>query len=434
VCRRPALGDDLRVTPRSERRRERAPTFRSFQSRNFRLFFAGQLVSNIGNWLTTIATTLFVLHLTDSAIAVGVLTACQFGPMLLFGLWAGVIVDRVDKRSLLVVMQVLAALQSTGLAILAFSGEPPLAAIYGVAVLGGFVASVDTTARRAFVVEMVDEDMVVNAVSLNSALMTAGRVIGPVVAGVLIALVGYGWCFTLDALSYLGPIAALLMMRASELRRAPILVRAKHQVRDGLRYVRATPGLWVPLVMTAVISTFTLNVQVVMPLLVTDTFSSTPTVFTIMFAVLSVGSLLGALWMARRSTLGLGQTVINATVLGVSTLAMAAAPTLGVAFPVALAIGLGMTAFITSSTSNVQLASDPEKRGRVLALQSVVLIGSTPIGGPILGVVCETWGARAGLLVGGVACLLAVAFGAWAVARTQPTRAADTVAELGHSP
>ena len=291
------------MTSRSERRRDRAPTFRSFRSRNFRLFFAGQLTSNIGNWLTTIAATLFVLHLTDSAIAVGVLTACQFGPMLLFGLWAGVIVDRVDKRSLLVVTQVLAALQSTGLAILAFSGEPPLAAIYGVAVLGGFVASIDTTARRAFVVEMVDEDMVVNAVSLNSALMTTGRVIGPVVAGVLIALVGYGWCFTLDALSYIAPMTALLMMRTSELRRAPVLVRAKRQVRDGLRYVRATPDLWLPLVMTAVISTFTLNVQVVMPLLVTDTFSSTPTVFTIMFSVLSVGSLLGALWMARRATL-----------------------------------------------------------------------------------------------------------------------------------
>src|SRR4029450_8036858 len=185
----PAGGDDLSVIRRSGPRPERAPTFRSFSSRNFRLFFAGQLLSTIGNWLTTVAATLFVLHLTDSGIAVGVLTACQFGPMLLFGLWAGVIVDRVDKRSLLVVMQVLAALQSIALAVLAFSGEPPLAAIYGVAVLGGFVASIDRAAGGAFVGEMVDEDMVVNAVSLYSALMTTGRVIGPVVAGLLIALV-----------------------------------------------------------------------------------------------------------------------------------------------------------------------------------------------------------------------------------------------------
>jgi MFS family permease len=180
------------VIRRSGTRPQRAPTFRSFSSRNFRLFFAGQLLSTIGNWLTTIAATLFVLHLTDSAIAVGVLTACQFAPMLLFGLWAGVVVDRVDKRKLLVVTQVVAACQSAAFAFLAFSGDPPLAAIYGIALVGGFVVSIDTTARRAFVVEMVDEDMVVNAVSLNSALMTSGRVIGPVVAGVLIALVGYG--------------------------------------------------------------------------------------------------------------------------------------------------------------------------------------------------------------------------------------------------
>jgi MFS family permease len=421
------------VIRRSNRRHERAPTFRSFASRNFRLFFGGQLVSAIGSWLTTIAATLFVLHLTDSGIAVGVLTACQFGPMLLFGLWAGVIVDRVDKRKLLVVTQLVAALQSAALAVLAFSGDPPLLAIYGVALVGGFVVSIDTTARRAFVVEMVDEDMVINAVSLNSAIMTSARVIGPVVAGILIALVGYGWCFALDALSYIGPTVALLMMRTSELRRAPVLVRAKRQIRDGLHYVRAKPDLWLPMVMTAIISTFTLNFQVVMPLLVTDTFSSTPTVFTIMFSVLSVGSLLGALWMARRATLGVGQTVINATLLGAATLGMAAAPTLGIAFPVALIMGLGMTSFITSSTSNVQLASDPDKRGRVLALQSVVLIGSTPIGGPLLGIVCETWGARAGLLLGGVSCLLAAGFGTWVIARAHPARAADTVAGLGHS-
>jgi MFS family permease len=421
------------VTRGTKRRRERAPTFRSFSSRNFRLFFAGQLISAIGNWLTTIAATLFVLHLTDSGIAVGLLTAFQFAPMLLFGLWAGVIVDRVDKRSLLLVTQLIAACQSVALGILAFSGHPPVAAVYGVALIGGFVVSIDTTARRAFVVEMVDEDMVINAVSLNSAIMTGARVVGPVVAGILIAVVGYGWCFTLDALSYIAPTIALLMMRASELRRAPVLVRAKRQVRDALHYVRATPDLWLPIAMTAIISTFTFNFQVIMPLLVTDTFDSTPTMFTILFSVLSVGSLLGALWMARRASVTVTQTVLNATLLGVATLGVAAAPTLGIAFPLALVMGLGMTAFVASSTTNVQLAAEPETRGRVLALQSVVLIGATPIGGPILGVVCETWGARAGLVLGGVAALLAAGFGLWVTARAHSVRAADTVAELRHS-
>jgi len=402
---------------RTRRGSERAPMFRSFVSRNFRLFFTGQLISQVGNWLTTIATTLFVLHLTGSAIAIGVLTACQFAPMLLFGLWAGVLIDRTDKRTLLLCTQVVAALQSVALAVLAFSGHPPLAAIYGVALVGGCVVAVDSTTRRAFVVELVDEDLVTNAVSLNSALMTSARVVGPVVAGVLVALFGYGWCFTIDALSYIGPMIALSLMRTAELRRAPVATRAKHQIRDGLRYVRTLPELWLPLAMTAIIGTFTLNFQVVMPLLVTHTFSGTETVFTILFSVLSVGSFLGALWMARRITLHLTQTVVTATLLGVSTLALAAAPTLAFAFPVALVMGLGMTAFITSGTANMQVAADPAKRGRVLALQGVVLLGSTPIGGPILGVVCQTWGARAGLVLGGVAALVAAAFGYWVTSR-----------------
>ncbi len=307
---------------------DRAPVFRSMVVRNFRLFFAGQLVSAIGNWLTTIAATLFVLHLTDSGVAIGVLTACQFGPMLVFGLWAGAVVDRLDKRKLLVTTQCIAAAQSALFAVLAFSGDPPLGAIYAVALIGGFVVAIDTTARRAFVVELVDEDLVANAVSLNSALMTSARVVGPVVAGVLITTVGYAWCFALDALSYIGPVIALLMMRASEIRRAPVIARGKGQIRDALRYVRSLPQLWLPLVMTAVISTFTFNFQVVLPLLVTRTFSSTDTVFTLLFSVLSVGSFLGALWMARHTTLRLAQTIFTAALLGVATLAMAVTPNL----------------------------------------------------------------------------------------------------------
>lgn len=391
--------------------------FRSLATRNFRLFFGGQLVSAIGNWLTTIAATLFVLHLTDSGLAIGVLAACQFGPLLVFGLWAGAMVDRLDKRKLLLVTQVIAAAQSAAYAVLAFAGSPPLGAIYAVALIGGFVVAIDTTARRAFVVELVDEEHVANAVSLNSAMMTSSRVFGPVIAGVLITTVGYAWCFTLDALSYIGPMIALLAMRTSEIRRAPVVARAKGQIRDAFRYVGGLPQLWLPIVLTAVISTFTLNFQVVMPLLVTRTFDGTDTAFTFLFSVLSVGSVLGALWMARHTTLRLAQTVHAATLLGVATVLLALAPDLALAFPIALLMGLGMTAFITSSTGNLQLTADAEKRGRVLALQSVVLIGSTPIGGPIIGAVVQAWGARVGLMVGGVTCLGATAFGYWFIHR-----------------
>jgi MFS family permease len=406
--------------PRSRPRADRASAFRSFSSRNFRLFFTGQLISQIGNWLTTIGSTLFVLHLTGSGVAIGVLTACQFAPMLVFGPLAGVLIDRTDKRGLLQATQVVAALQSAALALLAFLGNPPLAAIYGVALIGGFVVAVDTTTRRAFVVELVDDDLVTNAVSLNSAMATSARVVGPAVAGALIALFGYGWCFSIDALSYIGPMIALAMMRSSEIRRAPVVARMKRQARDGLRYIWTLPELWLPIVMAAVIGTFTFNYQVVMPLLVKDTFASTDTVFTILFSVLSIGSFIGAILMARRTALGLAQAVTTATLLGVATLALAAAPTLAFAFPIALVLGLGMTAFISSSTVSMQLAAEPEMRGRVLALQGVVILGTTPIGGPILGIVCEAWGARAGLLLGGVACLLAALFGYWVIARHPP--------------
>ena len=401
--------------------------FRSLAVRNFRLFFSGQLVSAIGNWLTTIAAVLFVLHLTDNGLAIGLLTACQFGPLLVFGLWAGAVVDRLDKRRLLLGTQVIAAAQSAAYAVLAFTGDPPLGAIYAVALVGGFVVAIDSTARRAFVVELVDEDLVANAVSLNSAMMTSSRVFGPVIAGLLIATVGYGWCFALDAMSYVAPIVALALMRTSEIRRAPVIARAKGQIRDAFRYVGTAPQMWLPLVMTGVIGTFTLNFQVVMPLLVTRTFSSSDSVFTLIFSVLSVGSVLGALWMARHTTLRLAQTVSTALLLGVATVMLALAPDLALAFPIALVMGLGMTAFITSSTANLQLSADAAMRGRVLALQSVVLIGSTPIGGPLIGFVSDQWGARAGLMVGGVACLAAAVFGFWVTRR----RPGPTSIEIG---
>ena len=418
------------MMPRREQA-DRAPMFRSLSVRNFRLFFGGQLVSAIGNWLTTIAATLFVLHLTDSGFAIGVLTACQFGPLLVFGLWAGAVVDRIDKRKLLLLTQVIAAAQSAAYAVLAFAGSPPLGAIYAVALVGGFVVAIDTTARRAFVVELVDEEHVANAVSLNSAMMTSSRVFGPVIAGVLISTVGYAWCFTLDALSYIGPMIALLLMRTSEIRRAPVVARAKGQIRDAFHYVGGLPNLWLPIAMTAIIGTFTLNFQVVFPILVTRTFDGTDTTFTVLFSVLSVGSVLGALWMARRTTLLLAQTVHTAALLGVATVLLACAPGLAFAFPVALLMGLGMTAFITSSTGNLQLTADAEKRGRVLALQSVVLIGSTPIGGPIVGAIVQQWGARAGLMVGGIACLAAVAFGYWVTHRHPELPTSIEVGDLG---
>lgn len=397
-------------------------TFQSLRVRNFRLFFAGQLVSQVGNWLTMIAETLLVLELTHSGLAVGVLAACQFAPVLVLGAWAGLIADRSDKRRLLVIVQFIAMAQSGVLAALAFSGRPPIFAIDAVALIGGCALAFDNPARRAFVVEMVSDDDVNNAVSLNSALMTSARIVGPALAGLLVTVAGYGWCFTIDAVSYLAVLAAFFKMNPAELRTPPVATRAKAQVRAGLRYVRTVPDLWIPLVMMAVVGTLAFNFQVVLTLFVTRTFHGSIGTFTILFSVTAVGSLMGALFSARRRRVAVHDVIIASGGFGVAMLVLAASPNLGIAFPIGLAVGWTSIAFMTASTAIVQLRADPAMRGRVLALQAIVFLGSTPIGGPLLGAICDAYGARAGLVVGGVAALGAAGFGSFAMRRNRTRR------------
>ncbi len=386
-------------------------TFRSLHVRNFRLFFSGQLISQVGNWLTLIAQTLLVLHLTKNGLGVGLLTAFQFAPVLFLGPWAGLVADRSDKRRLLLIVQSLAMGQSFLLAALAFSGHPPVAAIYGVAMLGGFTMAFDNPARRAFVVEMVPQADASNAVSLNSALMTSSRVVGPALAGLLVSTVGFGWAFLADGLSYLAVLAGLYLMRTSELHPAPATPRGKGQVRDGLRYARRMPDLWVPLVMMAVVGTLAFNFQTVIPLFNRRDLHGTDATFTLIFSVISVGSLVGALATARRKTIEVHHLVVASAGFGAAMLALAAVPNLAAAFPVGFFVGLGSIAFLTASTAIVQVRADPSMRGRVLALQAMLFLGSTPIGGPILGAICDTLGARSGLIVGGAAALGAAAWG-----------------------
>jgi len=405
-------------------------TFRSLRVRNFRLFFVGQLVSQVGNWLTMIAQTLLVLHLTGSGIAVGILTACQFAPVLLLGAWAGLVADRSDKRRLLILVQTLAMAQSFVLAALASMGDAPVGAIYAVAVLGGVALAFDNPARRSFVVELVPEDDVANAVSLNSALMTLSRVLGPALAGLLIATAGYAWTFAVDGLSYLAVIAGLGFIRPVELRRAPLTERGRRQVREGLAYVRRVPELWISLAMMAVLGTFAFNFQVVMPLLVKRTFDGTDATFTLLFSVISLGSFAGALATARRTDVGLRRLITTSGAFGASMLALAVTPSLALAFPIGVAVGWTSIGFMVASTAIVQLRADPTMRGRVLALQAIVFLGSTPVGGPILGAVSEGFGPRAGLVVGGVAALGAAAFGAGAARRAERATVASSSREL----
>jgi MFS family permease len=395
----------------------RISTFSSLRVRNFRLFFSGQLVSQIGNWLTLIAQTLLVLELTDSGLALGALAACQFGPVLVLGAWSGLVADRSDKRKLLLIVQIFAMFQSFALAAFAFMDNPPVVAIYVVAVFGGVATAFDNPARRAYVVEMVPETHVQNAVSLNSALMTGSRVVGPALAGLMISIVGFGWTFAADGLSYVAVIAGLFMIRTTENRQHPIAEKGKGQIRDGLRYVRTMPELFVPLMMMAIIGTFAFNFQTVMPLLVTRNLHGNTTTFTVIYSVISVGSLVGALLSARRTEVTVRSIVIAAMGFGVSMLLLAATPNVPVTFPIGAVMGFASISFMTASTAIVQLRAAPSMRGRVLALQAIVFLGSTPIGGPILGWICEQFGARVGVAVGGVAAIIAAGYGWRAVER-----------------
>jgi MFS family permease len=389
-----------------------AATFRSLRSRNFRLFFGGQLISQTGTWLSMVTQTLLVLHLTGSGVALGLLTACQFGPMLVLGPWAGAVADRSDKRRLLITVQSLSMVQSFALGAVVLSGAASLGAIYALAVVHGVLTAFDNPARRSFVVEMVSDADLPNAVSLNSAVMTGARVLGPAVAGALVVSVGYGWPFVVDGLSYVAVIAGLVMMRPAELNRTAPMARGRGQVRAGLRYIRSEVELFVPLVMMAIVGTLAFNFSVTVPLLVAGPLDGDETTFTVLFSVLSLGSLVGALATARRAAVTHRNLVVGAATFGGSLLLLAAAPTLPVAYAVAFVVGLGSIAFLTSSTAIVQLLAGPEYRGRVLAIQAMVFLGSTPVGGPLVGWVADTAGPRAAIALGGVACLGAVAYGA----------------------
>ena len=418
-------------------------TFRSLHIRNFRLFFSGQLVSQIGNWLTLIAQTLLVLKLTDSGIALGLLAAAQFGPVLLFGAFAGLIADRSDKRKLLLLVQTFAMGQSFALAALAFMDRPPVWAIYVIASFGGLATAFDNPTRRSFVVELVPEEEITNAVSLNSALMTGSRIVGPALGGLLVATVGFGWAFLADGLSYLAVIAGLRMIDPSQVRKPPLTQRGRGQIREGLRYAMSVTELRVPLIMMTVIGTLAFNFSTVLPLFAVRDLAGSDLTFSLLMSVVSVGSLIGALASARRKDVGVRVVGIAATAFGLSMGVLAITPNQPSAFAVGMVLGLTSITFMTTCTAIVQLRADPMMRGRVLALQAIVFLGSTPIGGPIVGAVSERWGARWGLAVGAVATIGAGLYGLTAVRRGRRIEIseavsagaiADAASDLGEGP
>ncbi|WP_308289756.1 MFS transporter [Streptomyces muensis] len=375
--------------------------FSSLKVRNYRLFFLGQVVSNTGTWMQRIAQDWLVLSLTGSATAVGITTALQFLPMLLFGLYGGVLVDRLPKRRTLLFTQSSMALTGIALAVLTLTGHVEVWHVYLAAFAVGLATVVDNPARQSFVSEMVGPDQLQNAVSLNSANFQSARLIGPAVAGLLITGVGTGWAFLANGLSFVAPVTGLLLMRSRELYAVQRAPRGKGQLREGLRYVAGRPELIWTIVLAGFVSTFGFNFPVYLSAFADDVFHAGAGSYSLFNTLMAVGSLAGALLAARRGTARMRVLVVGAVAFGTMEIVAAFAPSLWLFALLMAPIGMfGMTVNVTANSS-IQMSTDPSMRGRVMALYMMIFMGGAPLGAPIAGWITDAYGVRAGLAVGG---------------------------------
>ena len=348
-----------------------------------------------------------ILSLTGSGVAVGVTAALQFLPMLLFSAWGGVLADRFPKRSLLMVTQGLMALPALTLWGLTSASAVAPWMVFALVFARGTINAADFPARQSFAIEMVGADRVVNAVSLNSVLIHSARILGPATAGILIATVGVGTCFLVNAVSFGAMVLALGTMETAELRSPPLASRQGTTVRAALRYVRGTPALAIPLAMMALVGTLGYNFQVILPLLARFSFDGGASAYTLLAVAMGAGSVLGALAAGARGRVGPGLLVGAAFGFGVAALIAAGAPTLALEAVALVPLGAASVTFAAGVNSSLQLTADPSMRGRVMALYSMVFLGSTPIGGPITGWLSESIDPRASLVVAGAAGLAA---------------------------
>ncbi|MEY2422369.1 MAG: hypothetical protein QOI95_2436 [Acidimicrobiaceae bacterium] len=381
-------------------------TFRSFHSRNFRVFFLGQAISQAGTWLQFIAQALLVLRLTDSGVALGIVTACQFLPVLIFGAWAGVISDRTDKRKLMLVTQSFMMVFAFALGVLVLSGHETVYWVYLLAGLTGVANAFDNPSRRVMITELVGEQDMANAVSLNSALITGSRVIGPALAAWLIQGVGIGWCFVANSASFVAVLIALTMIDPNELQLTERVAKQKGQIRAGFSYVWTNPELRLAMVLMGVVATLSFNWNVLLPLLAVHTFHGTTSTYAFITTIFSVGSLTGSLWIARRQTMTTRFLARTSVAFGIGTALIAISPNPFTAAIAAAFTGATGIAFLSATMTTLQLGSIPAMRGRVMALYSILFLGSTPIGGPLSGWMAEQLGTRWALMMGAVAAVV----------------------------
>jgi MFS family permease len=385
-------------------------SFTSLAVPNYRRYFTGQLISLSGTWMQTVAALWLVLELTGSGVAVGLTTALQFLPMLLIGAWGGLLADRVPKRRLLIATQALMAIPAVGLFVVTATGVVTPWMVFLAVFAMGAVNAIDNPTRQSFVIEMVGPDKVVNAVSLNSVIVQMARIVGPALAGILIAAFGVVPCFALNALTFVAMIVALWGMDVDRLHTEPVAERAPGAIRAGLRYVLRTPELAVPLALMALVGTLGFNFQVILPLLAKFSFGGGATTYAAMVSAMAAGSIVGALVNGSHGRTGPRLIAAGALAFGLAGLLAAVAPALAVELPVLALLGAAAVTFAATINSTLQLAVSPEMRGRVMALYSVVFLGSTPIGGPLSGWLAEAYDPRVALVLAGISGLSA----AWA--------------------
>ena len=382
-------------------------TFGSLRVRNYRLFLTGQAVSMSGTWMQTIAVGWLVLQLTGSGTAVGITLGLQFLPMLLFGMWGGVLADRFDKRRLLMVTQSVLSVSAFSLWVFVATGTASVGLIYALTFVQGLATVVDNPTRQSFVLEMVGRDLVPNAVGLNSAVFNASRIVGPAIAALLIATVGLAPAFLINAISFLAVVAALWGMDETALMRAEAEERGPRQVRDGLRYVWRSKELRHTVALVAVVAMFGLNYSVVLPLLARFTFGRGAETYGVLTSLLAAGALAGALVSAFRARPTRRFLAGSAAIFGALTILCSMAPNLVTLELLLVPTGAASISFIAAANATLQLGSVPAMRGRVMALHGLVFLGTTPLGAPLVGWVSETWGPRIGLSLGGVVTLIA---------------------------
>jgi MFS family permease len=386
-------------------------TFASLRFFNYRLWFAGALVANVGTWMQRVAQDRLVLTVLsdDSGLAVGIVTGLQFVPMLLLSPWAGLLADRLPRRKMLIATQSMLGVLAAALGILVLSGHAQLWHVYGFALALGIVTALDNPVRQTFVAEMVPPSSLPNAVGLNSASFNAARLIGPGVAGLLIALVGPGWIFIINAVSFGATIFSLTLMRESELTPMPHAKRAKGQLREGFSYVRHRSDIVAILVVVGVVGALGLNFQLTSAVMAREIFDKGAGEYGILGSIMAIGSLSGALLAARRKQPRVRLVLGAAFAFGVTSGVMALMPTYELYALMTIPVGLTSLTMMTAANATVQISTDPHFRGRVMSLYMMVFLGTTPIGAPFVGWVGETFGARWSVGVGAIAAMVVAA-------------------------